>query len=469
MAEQTPHLSSEVVQGSAGGGLRGRTIKAALWLAGSNIGSQLLRLFSNLILTRLLVPEAFGLVAAVNVLYFALVMFSDLGVWQSVVKRQGDIEHAFLGTAWSIQLLRGVLLAVIVLLLSLGLWLAAGQGFFAPDTVYADPRLPPMMAVFAICALVQGAESINLALAERALHGRLLARLELSCQLATMVVTVGLAWAFQSVWALLLGTVFGGILRTAMSHLWLPGERFRPRWERESAREILGFGKWIFVSSIIGFLAGHGEKLILAASLSAASFGVFSIAGNLLSAVIGVYSTLNGRVIFPSLSEALRSTDKNAVIRVYGRVQQMADLLLGGLAGVLLMAGHWLVWLLYDARYQDAGWMLQYLGLGLLAMRHQVVEQLMFARGQPAWVSANNALRAVALIVLIPLGLKLGGEQGAVLGVVLSQFASWPLSLRFKYEQGLLTWATERWWLPALIVGLAGGAVLDAGLNAVLP
>ena len=112
--------------------------------------------------------------------------------------------------------------------------------------------------------------------------------------------------------------------------------------------------------------------------------------------------------------------------------------------------------------------MLQYLGLGLLAIRHQVVEQLMFAHSQPAWVSANNALRAVALIVLIPLGLKLGGEQGAVLGVVLSQFASWPLSLCFKYKQGLLTWATECWWLPALLGGLAGGALLDALLNACL-
>jgi hypothetical protein len=34
--------------------------------------------------------------------------------------------------------------------------------------------------------------------------------------------------------------------------------------------------------------------------------------------------------------------------------------------------------LLYDARYQNAGWMLQWLGLSLLAVRHQVVEQLMF-------------------------------------------------------------------------------------------
>ena len=55
--------------------LRSRMLRAAGWLVGGNISSQALRLLSNLILTRLLLPEAFGLVAAVNTLYFALVMF----------------------------------------------------------------------------------------------------------------------------------------------------------------------------------------------------------------------------------------------------------------------------------------------------------------------------------------------------------------------------------------------------------
>ena len=63
-------------------------------------------------------PDAFGLVAAVNTLYFALVMFSDLGVWQSVVKSERGLQARFLGTAWSVQLMRAVLLCGMVLLLA---------------------------------------------------------------------------------------------------------------------------------------------------------------------------------------------------------------------------------------------------------------------------------------------------------------------------------------------------------------
>jgi len=43
---------------------------------------------------------------------------------------------------------------------------------------------------------------------------------------------------------------------------------------------------------------------------------------------------------------------------------------------------------------------------------------------------------------------------------VLSQFASWPLSLRFKQQQGLLRWSTEKWWLPALGLGVGLGWLL---------
>ena len=441
-------------------------LRSGAWLVGSNLGSQVLRLASNLVLTRLLLPQDFGLMAAVNTLYFALVMFSDLGVRLSVVKSPHGDDARFLGTAWSMQIVRGGLLALGVLGMAFSLQLGQGADVFAPDTVYADSRLPLMMSVFALCALLQGGESMRLATAQRQLHGRVMARLELSSQLAALFVTLGLAWWTHSVWALLVGTLTGSAMRTLLSHVAVPGAPVRPCWDRSHVRELLDFGKWIFLSSIVGFLAAHGEKIILGATLGLATFGVFSFASNLLAAAMGVYSTVNGRVIFPSLGHALRDGDETKLVRVYTRVQQLADGFLGIFTGVLLTSGQWLVWLLYDARYHEAGWMLQWLSLGLLAMRHQVVEQLMFARGMPAWVSANNILRAVFLAVAIPAGQALAGERGAIAGVVLSQFASWPLSLYFKYRHGLLHWATERWWLPALLVGMACGSALHLLLSA---
>jgi O-antigen/teichoic acid export membrane protein len=443
-------------------------LRAGLWLLGSNLASQALRLTSSLILTRLLMPQAFGLVAAVQTLYFALVMFSDLGVWQSVVTSPRGREARFLGTALSVQLGRAVLLACVVLALSLGMGWGAERGFFAPGTVYTHPSLPWMMATFCLCALLQGAESMHLATAQRDLRAGLLTRLELLSQLAGMLVTVTLALLTHSVWSLVAGTLTATAARTLLSHILLPGARVRPCWDGACAREIIGFGKWIFLSSLIGFAAAHGEKLLLGATLPAASFGVFSIAALLLAAITGLVGSLNAHLIFPSLSEALRTSAEQAA-RVYVRVQQLADLVLGCVAGAAFMAGGWAVHFLYDSRYASAGWMLQTLSLGLLAIRYQVLEQMMFARSQPAWVTASNALRAASLALAIPAAYAWGGERGAVLAVVASQFAGWPVALAFKYRQGLLTWRSEAVWPLALALGLLAGWLIDLALRHLLP
>jgi len=456
-----------VTLSSAPSSLRSRMLRAGMWLLGSNLASQALRLTSSLVLTRLLMPQAFGLVAAVQTLYFALVMFSDLGVWQSVVTSPRGRDAHFLGTAMSVQLGRAVLLACVVLALSIGMGWGARQGLFAAGTVYTNASLPWMMAVFSLSALLQGAESMHLATAQRELRAGLLTRLELLSQLAGMLVTIVLAFMTHSVWSLVAGTLMATAARTVLSHTMLPGVRVRPCWDAACAHEIIGFGKWIFLSSLIGFAAAHGEKLLLGGTLPAASFGVFSIAALLLAAITGLVSSLNVHLIFPSLSEALRTSAEQAA-RVYVRVQQLADLMLGFVAGTAFMAGSWAVHLLYDVRYASAGWMLQMLSLGLLAIRYQVLEQMMFARSQPAWVTASNALRAASLVLMIPAAYAWGGERGAVMAVVASQFVGWPVALAFKYRQGLLNWRSEIVWPIALTLGLLFGWLIDLSLRHLL-
>jgi len=237
--------------------------------------------------------------------------------------------------------------------------------------------------------------------------------------------------------------------------------------QRQAAREIVGFGKWVFLSSIVGFAAAHGEKVLLGGTLQAASFGVFAIAATLLAAATGLIGNLNGHLVFPALAESLRTGDGRAAA-MYERVQRVADAVLAFGAGAAFMAADWVVRLLYDARYADAGWMLQVIALGLLAMRFQVLEQMMFARGRPAWVTGANALRAAALLVSIPAGYALAGERGAVIAVAASQFAGWPLAFAFRRATGLPTWRAEAVWPIALLAGLVAGAGADQLLGAAL-
>jgi hypothetical protein len=56
-----------------------------------------------------------------------------------------------------------------------------------------------------------------------------------------------------------------------------------------------------------------------------------------------------------------------------------------------------------------------------------------------------------------------------LLAVVACQFASWPLTLIFKWREGLLGHGSERWWLPALLAGLLIGWCFDGVLLRIWP
>src|SRR6056297_1388295 len=95
-------------------GMAARAIRSAGFTAVKFGGQNFLRLASNLVLTRLLFPEAFGIMAIVQVVLGGVAMFSDIGIRASIVQNPRGDEPDFLNTAWTVQIIRGIFLGLIV-------------------------------------------------------------------------------------------------------------------------------------------------------------------------------------------------------------------------------------------------------------------------------------------------------------------------------------------------------------------
>ena len=128
--------------------------------------SQVVRLGGNLILTRLLFPEAFGLAALVNIALQGLELLSDVGFGQSIVQNKRGEDPVFLNTAWTLQILRGVILSVLCLLLA--------HPF---SLLYEEPILKWLLVVGAGQSLLQGFLSTSLSTLRRRVHVAVLASL----------------------------------------------------------------------------------------------------------------------------------------------------------------------------------------------------------------------------------------------------------------------------------------------------
>lgn len=433
-----------------------RVRSAALWTGLGHAAVLALRFGSSLVLTRLLAPDMYGVMAIGNVLVAAVTLLSDVGLAQNVIQsRRGD-EPRFLRTVWSIQIARGFGLSALLGLLALLIvqaqaWMPGGL-----PGAYASPALPQVVLILALVPGIAGFESTRVLRARRDLRLGPLARMELVTQVLATALTILLAWRWPAPWVLPVSWVALGLFRVLLSHTTLPGASDRVGWDPETAREVWGFSKWLMASGLPTFLFREGDRLLLALFLSPAALGVYMIGTLMLGAVQAINDKLAGIVGLPALAEKARESPQ-ALALAYRRLRRPIDVFCVGWSGVLMGGGPAIVSWLYDPRYQLAGVALQVLSLNLLAIRHTLFDQYLLAEGESRLVFYRSLLRASVLYAAVPIGHALGGTVGAIMGVSLAYLSVIPLVLHLQARRGLLDWRQELRTLsllaPAFLVG----------------
>ena len=121
--------------------LKSRVIAAGYWtMAGFGL-SQIIRLSSNLIMTRLLVPEMFGLMALCQVFLFIMKLISDIGIRPSIIRSNRVDDPRFLNTAWTVQIIRGGIITSMVLLAAFSINIGNQFNLFSENSAIYFTRL----------------------------------------------------------------------------------------------------------------------------------------------------------------------------------------------------------------------------------------------------------------------------------------------------------------------------------------
>ncbi len=440
--------------------LKQRVLSASIWSLGGYGLSQVLRFGSNLLITRLLVPEMFGVMAIATVVMIGLAMFSDLGLKPSVVRSKRGNDPVFLNTAWVTQILRGLLLWCFALIASLLVYLANRIGMAPRGSVYTDTNLPFVIAVLSITAVIGGFESTKLLEGSRNLSLKRIAQIEVTSQIAGLLFMLGWAFIHRSIWALVAGAVCSGLIRTTLSHVWLPGAANRWQWDKSAFREIAHFGMWRFISSILGFFVNNGDRLLLGGLVDASSLGVYTIAFGIYASIDQFLSKIIVDVSFPALSEIVRERPADLKSRYY-----RFHIVIGSFAylcsGVLIISGQTLIEFLYDRRYEQAGWMLELLAAALLTAPFRIAVQCFMALGLPHLLAYIGGIRLITLCLLTPIGFHFLGLAGALGGIVLSSFSWLPISIFYQIKYGLFDLRKEFLLLALALVGMAAGTIVN--------
>ncbi len=330
-------------------------VDGAFWMLLGYGGSQVLRLLSNLILAYFLFPAAFGLMAIINIVLAAIQLFSDFGFGLSIIRRQDSANPAFLNTAWTIQAIRGFILWLIASALAYPISLF----YIDSDPIYSS--LTTYLPIAGLTAIISGFNSTGITLLNKNFNFKVLAAFQLIPQLTSSLFMIVHSFFYPSIWSLVFGSIFGSFVNLIFSHILNPGPKNRFHFDFDSFKELFDFGKWVFLSTIVGFLCTNLDRFMLAKLVPLSFLGVYSIAFGFIQIVIHITERLSSNVLFPLLSRLL-----NDHIR-------MIDVSLRARSAVLWLSGFCCVFIafisplffgyFYDNRYSDAPVIAQWLSL----------------------------------------------------------------------------------------------------------
>ena len=403
-----------------------RAKKGSAISLGGYAASQALRLAGNLVLTRLLLREAFGLMVIVNVFIIGLSLFSDIGIGPSLIQNKRGRESSFFNTAWTMQVWRGI-----------GLWLVTCLLAVPVAIFYEEPVLRFILPVAGLSAVLSGFRSTRIILLNRELSLARPVALELTSQASALIIMVTWAIISPSIWALVAGGLTHQFVYTLLSHTALPGDSNRFHWEPKAVKELVTFGRWIFLSTSLMFLAKETDSAIFGKLISMTELGIYAIASMIATMPAIALGRLNSTIMFPLYSRMF--ADGSHLNDIYRTVRWPMLLVGGWILSGLLGGGPTIIKLLYPDTYLDAGWMLQIriVGIWFGVILEGTNGAALLARAQPYWTAAGSGAKLAGLLLFFPLGFWMGGFPGALFGVVISEFCRYIISRYASYRAGL--------------------------------
>lgn len=423
--------------------LTGRASSVVTAVAFTNV----LRVFSSLALTRLLDSSSYGVVGIVTSVAYVIAMLTDTGIIPFVVRHERAADPQFLDEVWTIRLVRGAMLTLVM---------AAVAGpvahFLGKDALTA------VIMAWSFSFLLDGMTSLAFATGVREQQLWRLSILDMVTSIMAMILSIVSAFVLRSYWAIMIGMLGSQVIRVGLSYALFRGSGRRLRFSPARSREVWAFSRNIALSSVLSLFILQADKIFLARMMPLATFGFYAIATTLATAPEAIAGPYNGRILYPAYVKAAQG-GKAALARAYYAVRRRVSLLYAVGVGGLIGGAPVLVDILYDPRYVSVAPLIQIVAVRvLLRLPNLAAYEVTVAQGDTRSGLIGNLCRAVWLMV--------GGAVGVWYGdawLMIAVVSTDEIPATFWYwwvlgRQGLLNLREELMFFGAAGLGLCTGA-----------
>ena len=239
-------------------------------------------------LARLLTPSDFGLVSIAFTAVAALDAFSAFGFDWALV-RHPDLQNEHLNTAWTIRVIVGFGVFVVLLLLAVPV-----------SRFFHEPRLKLVLVALGVSKVVQSLENIGMVLYRREFLFEKEFALQFWSRATNLAVSIPAAFLLRSYWALIAGilaTRVGGVVVSYMLH------PFRPRLSMAAKRELFGFPIWLQLNSALQMLRERSADFILGRTVGPHGVAIFAMSHEIANLATTELAAPINRAVFSGYSK----------------------------------------------------------------------------------------------------------------------------------------------------------------------
>ena len=397
------------VEGSIGQ----RMAKGALWMVFARAIDRSIGLASTVILARLLVPEDFGLIAMATALLALLELFGTFGVDMALIQN-ASATRRHLDTAWTFNVIQGAAIGLALLALAV-----------PAVHFYNEPRLQAVIMCLAAASLIQGFENIGTVMFRKELRFRQEFKLLFSKRLVVFLVTISLAFALRSYWALVAGMLMGRLASVGLSY-WMQG--YRPRFSLAARGELFHFGKWLVVGNSLYFVSSRCADFVIGKVSGAHALGLFNLSYEISNLPTSDLIAPINRAIFPGYAQKAADLGvlRDTYLQVIGVIALLAVPAGVGIAAVaeilvpVVLGPNWV-------EAVPAMTALSFYGV-LLALKSNN-HYIYLALGKSRIPALLGLLQLIILLPLVVVGSARGGAMGAALAYLAAQLLFSPISV----------------------------------------
>lgn len=347
---------------------------AAVWSGVTQIASKIVVPITNIILARILTPEAFGIVATFNVIISFANIFTDAGFQKYIIqhefKSQEDLFSSLNVAFWT------------NFIFSCLIWI---------DVFVCRGKIASLMGiqgneegVIIACLVIPftSFSSIQTALFGRNFNYKVLFWVKLITSIIPLVVTVPLAIYFRNYWALVWGTIIKEAVQ-AILLTWMSPWKPKLMYSRKQFISMFSFSVWTLLEQIAIWLTGNIDILFVTQLFNQYYVGIYKTSMSTVSSIFSLLHSALTPILFAALSRSQNCDNRFRAI--YYKFQRLTAILIIPLGVGSFLYRNLITEILLGAQWKEAS---GFIGIWSLALCCSIVfsyynSEVIRSKGQP--------------------------------------------------------------------------------------